>query len=93
MADIGASVQERVGVGVGSGWVESEAPLLVVAEVLDAATQVPSAPDPAHPPGRDERREFEHRRHGTVSIIAAMDVATGQVVAQRIERNNSAAIT
>jgi transposase len=41
-------------------------------------------------PGRDERREFEYRRHGTVSIVAAMDVATGQVVAERIDRNNSA---
>jgi transposase len=40
-------------------------------------------------PGRDERREFEYRRHGTVSIIAAMDVATGEVITQRIERNNS----
>lgn len=42
-------------------------------------------------PGQVERREFEYRRHGTVSIIAAMDVATGQVIAQRIERNNSQA--
>lgn len=41
-------------------------------------------------PGRDQRREFEYRRHGTVSIIAAMDVATGQVVAERIARNDSA---
>ncbi len=41
-------------------------------------------------PGRDARREFEYRRHGTLSIIAAMDVATGQVVAERIARNDSA---
>ena len=41
-------------------------------------------------PGRDRRIEFEYKRHGTVSIVAAMDVATGQVVAERIERNNSA---
>jgi transposase len=39
--------------------------------------------------GRDARREFEYRRHGTVSIVAAMEVATGQVIAERIERNNS----
>jgi transposase len=44
-------------------------------------------------PGREERREFEYRRHGTVSIVAAMDVATGHVLAQRIERNNSATFT
>ncbi|MET7518238.1 IS630 family transposase [Streptomyces sp. NPDC005480] len=41
-------------------------------------------------PGQAERREFECRRHGTVSIVAAMDVATGQVLAERIERNDSA---
>ena len=40
-------------------------------------------------PGHEERREFEYRRHGTVSIVAAMDVATGQVLAERIDRNNS----
>ncbi|WP_158677792.1 IS630 family transposase [Streptomyces sp. SPB074] len=41
-------------------------------------------------PGQAERREFEYRRHGTVSIVAAMDVATGQVLAERIGRNDSA---
>jgi transposase len=41
-------------------------------------------------PNRDARREFEYVRHGTVSIIAAMNVTTGQVIAQRIDRNNSA---
>jgi transposase len=41
-------------------------------------------------PGRDARREFEYIRHGTVSIIAAMNVTTGHVIAERIERNNSA---
>jgi transposase len=44
-------------------------------------------------PGRDARREFEYIRHGTVSIIAAMNVATGQVIAERIEANNSATFT
>jgi transposase len=39
--------------------------------------------------GQDARREFEYVRHGTVSIIAAMNVATGHVIAERIERNNS----
>ena len=42
-------------------------------------------------PGRDARREWEYRRHGTVSIIAAMNVATGEVISQRIGRNDSAA--
>jgi transposase len=44
-------------------------------------------------PGRAARREFEYVRHGTVSIIAAMDVATGEVVTRRIGRNTSAAFT
>jgi transposase len=41
-------------------------------------------------PGRDARREFEYVRHGTISIIAAMNVTTGQVIAERIRRNDSA---
>ncbi len=39
--------------------------------------------------GRDARREFEYVRHGTVSIIAAMNVTTGEVIAERITRNDS----
>jgi transposase len=44
-------------------------------------------------PGRDARREFEYIRHGTISIIAAMNVTTGQVIAERIEKNDSATFT
>lgn len=40
-------------------------------------------------PGHDARREFEYKRHGTVSVIAAMNVATGEVIASRIARNDS----
>jgi transposase len=40
-------------------------------------------------PGRPTRREFEYVRHGTVSLLAAMNVATGQVYPKIIERNNS----
>jgi DDE superfamily endonuclease len=32
-------------------------------------------------PGHVERLEFEYERHGTLSLIANLDVATGQVVA------------
>jgi transposase len=42
-------------------------------------------------PGRPARREFEYVRHGTVSLIAAMNVATGQVHPKIIGRNNSEA--
>jgi len=40
-------------------------------------------------PGRRERREFEYRRHGTASIVAALDVHTGNVVAADIPRNDA----
>ena len=29
--------------------------------------------------GKVERREFEYRRHGTQTLIAAFDIATGKV--------------
>ncbi len=39
--------------------------------------------------GRPARREFEYVRNGTVSIIAALQVATGQVITEPITSNNS----
>lgn len=44
-----------------------------------------------HPPapGRPARREFEYVRNGTVSIIAALHVASGQIIVQPIDRNDS----
>ncbi|MFD3657721.1 IS630 family transposase [Streptomyces sp. NPDC058620] len=41
-------------------------------------------------PGDAERREFEYRRHGTASIVAALDVHSGQVLVEDIARNDSA---
>jgi transposase len=41
-------------------------------------------------PGRDARREFEYVRHGTVSLLAAMNVTTGEVIGERITKNDSA---
>ena len=35
-------------------------------------------------PGRVERREFEYERHGTFSLIANFDVATGHIVSPSI---------
>lgn len=40
-------------------------------------------------PGQPERREFEYVRHGTVSLMAAMNVTTGTVHPTIITRNNS----
>ena len=40
-------------------------------------------------PGQAERREFEYVRHGTVSLMAAMNVTTGTVHQKIITRNDS----
>ncbi|MFJ7273554.1 IS630 family transposase, partial [Kitasatospora sp. NPDC098663] len=44
-------------------------------------------------PGRAARREFEYRRHGTASIVAALDVTTGQTLTETIRRNDAATFT
>ena len=54
---------------------------------IQAKTRI--RPDIPARPGQDARREFEYKRHGTVSIIAAMNVATGEVISQRVCRNDS----
>jgi transposase len=41
-------------------------------------------------PGQVERREFEYVRHGTVSLMAALNVTTGTVHPKIITRNDSA---
>ncbi len=40
-------------------------------------------------PGRPGRYEFEYRGHGTASLLAAMDVYSGEVLASDIARNDS----
>lgn len=47
------------------------------------------APTAPAGPGRSGRYEFEYRRHGTASLLAAMDVHTGEVLATDIARNDS----
>ena len=39
-----------------------------------------AAPTQPMRPGRAERREFEYIRHGTLSLIANFEVATGRIV-------------
>jgi transposase len=53
--------------------------------------QAKSRKHPTRRPGRGRpaRREFEYVRHGTVSLMAAMNVATGTVHPKIIQRNNS----
>jgi transposase len=50
-------------------------------------------PDIPERPGRRRRREFEYVRHGTISIIAALDVHTGQVLTETITKNDSLTFT
>ena len=40
--------------------------------------------------GRPARREFEYKRHGTASLLAALDVTTGEIKATDIAKNDSA---
>jgi transposase len=47
-------------------------------------------PDQATTRGRPRRREFEYIRHGTASLVAALDVHSGKVVGKPIAHNNSA---
>ena len=46
-------------------------------------------PDRPPRPGCPRRREFEYKRHGTAKLVAALDVASGQVLAETIERNDA----
>lgn len=44
-------------------------------------------------PGEAVREEFEYRRHGTASLVAALDVTTGEVLTEIIARNNAVTFT
>jgi transposase len=45
-------------------------------------------PDQPPGPGRARRREFEYVRHGTASLFAALDVHSGEVLAEPIPGRN-----
>jgi transposase len=49
--------------------------------------------DPVLPlsPGRAERHGFEYYRHGTLSLFAALDTQSGEVIGQTVPRHTSAA--
>ena len=49
--------------------------------------------DPVLPlsPGRAERHGFEYYRHGTLSLFAALNTQSGEVLAQTVPRHTSAA--
>lgn len=44
-------------------------------------------------PGDPARQEFEYRRHGTASLIAALDIRTGEVLTEVIRRSDAATFT
>ncbi|MFE2500210.1 IS630 family transposase [Streptomyces scopuliridis] len=44
-------------------------------------------------PGKPARQEFEYVRHGTASLVAALDVNNGEVLTETILRNDSATFT
>lgn len=47
--------------------------------------------DPILPlsPGRAERHGFEYVRHGTLSLFAALDTATGEIIGKTVNRHTS----
>jgi transposase len=60
---------------------------------VDEKTAI-SARSPKHPTrparaGRPALKEFEYRRNGVASIVAALDVHSGQVQAEQITRNDA----
>lgn len=55
------------------------------------AIQALDGTDPRHPlsPGRAERHGFEYVRHGTLSLYAALEVATGRLEGRTAARHTS----
>jgi hypothetical protein len=40
-------------------------------------------------PGQAERRSHDYKRHGTLSLFAALDVATGKVIGRCYQRHRA----
>ena len=66
---------------------------VVFAADENTAIQTLDRLDPALPlpPGRAERHGFEYYRHGTLSLYAALNTRTGEIVGQTVPRHTSAA--
>jgi hypothetical protein len=45
--------------------------------------------DPGMRPGQIERRSHDYQRHGTTSLFAALDIATGRVIGRCYQRHRS----
>jgi transposase len=66
---------------------------VVVAVDEKTAIQALDRLDPVLPlsPGRAERHGFEYYRHGTLSLYAALNTRTGEIIGQTVPRHTSAA--
>jgi transposase len=66
---------------------------VVVAVDEKTAIQALDRLDPVLPlsPGRAERHGFEYYRHGTLSLYAALNTRTGEIMGQTVPRHTSAA--
>ncbi len=60
--------------------------VLSVGEKTAIAARSRRHPGQAPRPGRIARQEFEYRRHGTSSLVAALDVRSGQILTETITR-------
>jgi transposase len=63
--------------------------VLSIDEKTAIAARSRKHPGRAPAPSRSARQEFEYIRHGTVSIVAALNVLTGEVITEAITRNDS----
>ncbi|WP_155369987.1 IS630 family transposase [Catellatospora vulcania] len=64
--------------------------VLSIDEKTAIAARSRKHPGQAAARGRPARQEFEYIRHGTVSIIAALEVGTGEVLTETITGNDAA---
>jgi transposase len=63
--------------------------VLCVDEKTQVQAREPTAPVVPTQPGQLERRTHDYVRHGTTDLFAALDVATGQVIAETHRRHRS----
>jgi len=64
--------------------------VLSVDEKTAIAARSPKHPTRPVAPGKHARREFEYVRRGTACLMAALDVASGQVLGTDVARNDAA---
>jgi len=87
----GATARGRLPGRTDSGW--SGPMVLSIDEKTAIAARSRRHPGRPASPGHPAREEFEHRRHGTASLVAASDVRTGEVLTEIIARNDAVTFT